>query len=81
MKSDKTNEDIVNLVIETREWAVMTHNTKNGKDYAYLKKRLPVQNDYDRAKTLYYWFSYKNRNDWRSYRELKPNSEFEPYFV
>jgi hypothetical protein len=81
MKPDKTNEEIVNIVIETRSWAVRTRNTKNGKDYARLKKRLPVQNDYDRAKTLYYWFAYKNINNWNYYRERKPESEFEPYLL
>jgi Ni/Co efflux regulator RcnB len=79
VKSDKTNQDIVNIVKETREWAVRTHNTKNGKDYGYLKKKLPVQNDYDRAKTLYYWFSYNNVNTWELYKLKKPNSEFETY--
>jgi hypothetical protein len=81
MKSDKTNEDIVNIVIETRAWAIKTHNTKNGKDYDCLKRKLPVQNDYDRAKTLYYWYSYKNRNTWHYYRKVKPNSEFETYLL
>jgi hypothetical protein len=79
MKSGKTNEEIVKAVIETRTWAIKTHNTKNGKDYGYLKKKLPVQNDYDRAKTLYYWRSYKNHNNWNYYKKMKPNSEFETY--
>jgi hypothetical protein len=81
MKSDKTNEDIVKAVIETRAWAIRTHNTKNGNDYRRLKNKLRIQNDYDRAKTLYYWYSYKNFNNWDYYRKAKPNSEFEIYLL
>jgi hypothetical protein len=81
MKLKKTNEDIVKAVIVTRSWAIRTHNTKNGKDYRYLKNKLRVQNDYDRAKTLYYWYSYKNLNNWDYYRKVKPNSEFEIYLL
>jgi hypothetical protein len=81
MKSDKTNEDIVKAVIETRSWAIRTHNTKNGNDYGYLKSKLPIQNDYDRAKTLYYWYSYKNRNNWHYYLRVKPDSEFKRYLL
>jgi hypothetical protein len=81
MKLGKTNKDIIRIVKETREWAVKTGNTKNGKDYGCLKMKLEVQNDYDRAKTLYYWYSYKNFNNWEYYRKMKPNSEFEKYLL
>jgi hypothetical protein len=68
-------KDVIDIVIKTREWARDHGYPKNGADYAHLKGLLAqtgeTGDEYKRAKTLYWYLSYKGRNTWDYWREKR----------